>query len=261
MKKLLLLFFLLVSWCSSFAQMESSAVCAHYATCSQVGVNSLFSNPAGLSQIGDNKCFINLSNDYALPQLWNVEVGNVFGFEKSALPLTIHVSGPKSYLNLGASVGYSMELSPDFYVGASVCGAYTFVAEATNDFAFGTVIGAQYRVNERTMIGMMCDLSNVFAKKFSLDVASIVIKSAFSYYFTDNCGVNFELSKNIYSNISVVGSFEIALTRNMFMLAGYDSAADELFCSFTLQMEKINVVVAVGYGFMLGASPQIMIVI
>ncbi len=237
-----------------------SALSGSRTVCSQYGVNSVFCNPAGLSQISKSFFITTFSDDYSIHDLWNIVTGYIFKTNKGALPLTITSKGPRDCVEFGLSTGYSLELSERFYAGIMTNARYFLIRDIQDEAEISLVFGIQYRANEKLTFGMMCETPAVILKDRPVNYSCFVLKSAVSYYFTSSCGVSFEISKTMLLPVVFSGLFEIALSERIRLVSGYKSGANELFCGLSVLCPKMTFMMSASYNFMLGTTPEIVFI-
>lgn len=242
------------------AQSHGRALFGSNASCAHSGINALLANPAGVTCLNDDVCMINYSNSYAIPELWKCNMGYAFDLNNSAIPVSFSVSGPKYCLAFNANVGFGIKVARNFNVGAALNAVCRNVNNGYMDFAVGTTIGSQFFVNDKTIVGIMIDLSECFSVNHSFNFSNVSLDTAVSYFFLPDCGITLEVSKCTFLPLEIKGFFELKLVDNLFLVSGYNSGNNELFCSFTLCLNNINVMFAASCNFMLGVSPEILVV-
>ncbi len=238
-------------------RITMSALSGSRTVCSQYGVNSVFSNPAGLSQINKSFFFTTLSDSYSIHDLWNIVTGHVFKTNKGALPLTVTSKGPRDCVEFGLSTGYGLELSERFYAGILTNVRYFFIKDIQDEAEISLVLGIQYRANDKLTFGMMCETPAVILKDRPVNYSCFVLKSAVSFHFTNSCGVNVEISKAMLLPVGFSGMFELALSERVRLMSGYKSGANELFCGLSALLPKMTLMMSASYNFMLGTTPEI----
>lgn len=258
MRALLIILCLLCSLVGK-TQNKGRALFGSNASCAHSGENALLANPAGLPGINDNVCMINYSNAYTIPELWKCNVGYAFDLNNSAIPVTFSVSGPKYCLNFGANVGFGIKVSPCFNAGVALNAVCRNVNDGYMDCSVGATVGSQFFVNDKTVIGVMMDLSECFSVNHSFNFSDVSLNTAVSYFFMPNCGITLELSKCTFLPLEIKGFFEMQLLDNLYLVSGYNSGNNELFCSFTFSFNNLSVMVAANCNFMLGISPEILV--
>lgn len=180
------------------------------------GIESMFSNPAGLIH-SNSEIIIGAENLYEIPELTVFRVGFCYRLKRAGIVgLKLSQFGKDNYVNQEVGFLYSLRLFKNTSLGVELDLLHTRIREYGQRSHFNFEIGFQHQINSKTTMGI--SIYGPYSFQFSSNhkIPSI-LAVGMQYSISDELKFLIELEKQSQSQVLVIFAINYELLENMIL--------------------------------------------
>ena len=263
MRVLLLSFFFIVLSGSLLAQngrpsgQGARGMAMGYSSVAFTGINSAFSNPAGLSDLETFEAALFAQQRFLIGDLSDFSMAAAIPTSSGVLGLSLQYFGVEAYNEQKIGLVYARPLMEKLSIGAQIDFLNTRIPEYGNAGLLTFGLGFRSQISEKFSIGGHLYSPVRVALTEEEDLPSILTLGIF-YQASKQLGITAEVVKHLDYEISVRAGIEYMISKVLFLRVGTMTEPSQVTFGLGLALENgLKIDIASAYHSTLGISPGI----
>lgn len=218
---------------------------------------SYYHNPAATAELKTIEAGVFYESRFLSKELQTQAIAFALPIKKGVFSLGATTFGYEQYRSTKAGVGYSLQLSDNFFLGAQVnMHQLRFNENYGSSFSATGELGLLAKVSEKWMIGISA--MNFGAQKISAteERFTSVLRAGFRYKLSEVVLITGEVEKQTIHDFSFKGGVEYIPVKNFFIRLGAQSGPTSFAFGLGYKWNQFSMDIATNYHPVLGWTPS-----
>lgn len=218
---------------------------------------SYYHNPAATAELKSIEAGVFYESRFLAKELQTQAIAFALPIKKGVFSLGATTFGYEQYRSTKAGLGYSLQLSENFFLGAQVnMHQLRFNENYGSSLSATGEIGLLAKVSEKWMVGISA--MNFGAQKISAieERFTSVLRAGFRYKLSEVVLITGEVEKQTIHDFSFKGGIEYVPVKNFFVRLGAQSGPTSFAFGLGYKWNQLSMDIATNYHPILGWTPS-----